>query len=210
VQTVATIIFKFGRWAVLLSAVVALALKTQLFAWPTPFMFNNALYWYGFFAVGYLVGKPMIQYLSGGVRCKWIAMITAIIAVIFIGRLVPLCGDWGHFAEDMTFIAFAVGFMTFWSFFDGNKRLEFLRFYGKNSLLVLGFNGMILTTVSRASFKLIGIHHPLLGLLYSVIVALCLIPLIHLSNRRIPFLVGKKPLFDKHFSPQITAADRKI
>lgn len=72
------------------------------------------------------------------------------------------------------------------------KSLQFLRFYGKNSLIVLGAHLWILVPIQRLMFRLLRIHHPLIGLGMAIATAVLLVPVIIWMNKHIPFLVGKR------------------
>jgi hypothetical protein len=191
IQTYSTLLFKLGRSVILFTTILALVFSKQILAWATPFMINNAMYWYAFFALGYLIGKPLIQYLAGGLQRKIIVLIIALATVIIALLGAPLTGEFSYVVDDLKYSAFAVFFMTFWSFFDGSKRLEFLRYFGKNSLLVLGAHLWILIPFARLAFRLTRMHEPIIGLICAIITAVLLVPLINWMNKRIPSLVGK-------------------
>lgn len=191
IQLISNVVLKLNHWVVALSVVCVFMLKSQIVSWVTPFMINNALYGYGYFIAGYMLGKPLMQYLSRGMRQKWIALFVSICLMcityfsnLSIEAIVNL-------KECVNSLAFAVGFMTFWSFFDGNKNLNFLRYFGKNTLIVLGAHFWLLLPCQRFIYKIVKIHDPLVGLLVTIIIALLLVPMINQMNKRIPYLVGK-------------------
>ena len=64
IQTYSFVVFRLGKKAILFLAILSLIFFKELNLIPTPFMLNNALAWFGYFAFGYVVGKPLIGYLK--------------------------------------------------------------------------------------------------------------------------------------------------
>ena len=88
-------------------------------------------------------------------------------------------------------LAFVIAFMSFFSFFDGVAWMEFLRFFGKQSLIVLGAHLWILIPIKRLMFKITQTHDPIIGFFMAVATAIILVPVIKCMNKYIPFFVGK-------------------
>lgn len=195
IQTFSLIIFRLPKWGILILALLSLIFKEELTYYvPTPLMINNALAWFGFFAIGYLIGKPIIGYLNSMKRKTYIFSVTLLIVIGCIALENFEVADWHGIMGNMKLIVFIVCFMTFFSFFNGWKKLEVLRFFGKNSLIVLGAHLWILIPLTRFLFKLTRSHDPWLGLICAIVCAVILIPIINWMNRAIPILVGKKNL----------------
>lgn len=193
IQGICLVILRLPRWCVVALAIAAILLKPVTSTWATPFMINNALYWISFFALGFVIGKPYIRLISN--RRAQISMFTACLVALAVtwGWLnATQLPDLGGLVTDLHYLSFTMVFMTFLSFFNGIPQLEILRFFGKNSLIVLGAHLWILIPVGRVMFKLTRVHDPLLGLTMAVITAGLLVPLIKFLNRRVPYLVGKE------------------
>lgn len=173
-------------------AVLSLVFEHELSAWPTLFMFNNALGWFGYFAIGYLAGKPLIAFMS--TRTRRLTVFVAALSLMGLCLLMEWQGvpDWRNMINKVKVLSFIIAFMTMFSFFNGVKSLDFLRFFGKNSLIVLGAHLWILVPIERMMFKVLRFHHPWVGFGMAVATAALLIPLIIWMNRHIPLLVGKR------------------
>lgn len=192
VQSFSFIVFRLNQWIILALALLSLVFFEELYRIPSLFMINNALAWFGYFAIGYLTGKPLIKYLNS-LRRKTLVFILSllILAGCIIFEQLEIA-DWHNLIGKTKLIVFIICFMTFFSFLNGMKSLQFLRFYGKNSLIVLGAHLWILVPIQRLMFRLLRIHHPLIGLGMAIATAVLLVPVIIWMNKHIPFLVGKR------------------
>lgn len=192
IQTYSFVVFRLGKRAILILAILSLLFYEELYLIPTPFMLNNALAWFGYFAIGYLIGKPLIEFLK--IRKNKITVILLSLFVLFSCLIVESDnpGIMHGFVEKLRLVSFCTFFMTLFSFFNGLKCLEILRFFGKNSFAVLGAHLWILIPIKRISFRVTGMHDPWIGLSMAIITALLLIPLINWMNNHIPRLVGKR------------------
>ena len=191
IQSFSFIVFRLNKWTIFVLALLSLLFFEELSSIPSLFMINNALAWFGYFAIGYLSGKPLIRYLDSLPRKIFVFILSLLILVgcILFERFEVT--DWHNLVGKTKLIVFIICFMTFFSFFNGIKSLQFLRFYGKNSLIVLGAHLWILVPIQRLMFRLLGFRHPLIGLGMAIATAILLIPVIIWMNRHIPFLVGK-------------------
>lgn len=204
-QTFSFLIFRFPKWVISILACCSIFFMNDL-AWnfPTPFMINNALAWFGFFALGFLIGKPIIGFLNSLKRKFYVFIVTSLIVVgcIIFERLEVT--DWHGLVGNMKLIVFIISFMTFFSFFNGWSKLRVLRYFGKNSLIVLGAHFWIVVFVTRMVGKLAGTHNPIVGLISTIITALILIPIINWMNKYIPYLVGKKDFKNDRLSLKLS------
>lgn len=193
IQTYSFVVFRLGKKAILFLAILSLIFFKELNLIPTPFMLNNAFAWFGYFAFGYVVGKPLIGYLKS-FKNKIIAL--SVTLFVILGCLVAESDNpeiMHGIIEKIRLVSFSVFFMTFFSFFNGMKSLEILRFFGKNSFAVLGTHVWIIVPLKRILYKTTGgLQDPCLGFLMAVITALLLIPLITCMNKHIPRCVGKR------------------
>ena len=192
IQTFSFMVFRLNPIIIFIFALLSLIFFEELYQIPSLFMINNAIAWFGYFAIGYLTGKPLIKYLNSLHRKLFIFVLSLIILIgcIVFERLEIY--DWHNLIEKTKLIVFIVCFMTLFSFLSGVRSLEFLRFYGKNSLIVLGAHLWILIPIQRITFRLLRTHDPIIGFGMAVITAILLIPIINWMNKNIPFLIGKK------------------
>lgn len=192
IQSFSFIVFRLKKWIIFVLALLSLLFFEELSSIPSLFMINNALAWFGYFAIGYLSGKPLIKYLNTLPRKVFVFLLSLFILIGCIVFEQLEIADWHNLIGKTKLIVFIICFMTFFSFLNGMKSLQFLRFYGKNSLIVLGAHLWILVPIQRLMFRLLRFHHPLIGLGMAIATAILLIPVIKWMNRYIPFLVGKR------------------
>lgn len=194
IQVFSFVLFKLPRWIILVLSALSLFFITELNRdFPTPFMLNNALAWFGYFGFGYLFGKPLIKFLNSMPRKMLVFIITLAVVLLCFWIESLEVADWYSMIRKAKLFAFVICFMTFFSFFNDWKKLEILRFFGKNSLIVLGAHLWILVPIERVMFRLLRFHSPWVGLGMSIATAIILIPIILWMNKNIPYLVGKKP-----------------
>lgn len=206
IQTFSVIVFRLNKWIIFVIALLSLLFFEELSSIPSLFMINNALAWFGYFAVGYLSGKPLIRYLNSLPRKIFVFLFSLFILIGCIVFEQLEIADWHNLIGKTKLIVFIICFMTFFSFLNGMKSLEFLRFYGKNSLIVLGAHMWILIPIKRIMYRLLRTDHPLIGLGMAITTAIILVPVIIWMNKHIPFLVGKQ----NHFKSDIKVASQSI
>lgn len=195
IQSFSFIVFRLKKWIIFVLALLSLLFFDELESIPSLFMINNALAWFGYFAIGYLSGKPLIKYLNSLPRKVFVFLLSLFILIGCIVFEQLEIADWHNLIGKTKLIVFIICFMTFFSFLNGMKSLQFLRFYGKNSLIVLGAHLWILIPLQRITTRFWGPINPIVGLGVSIITAILLVPVIIWMNRYIPFLVGKhKPI----------------
>lgn len=191
IQILALFIFRFNRKIIAVSCLLSLLFHHQLEFLSAPLAINLALAYYGYFGLGYLMGKPLINFMNTRRRKIIVGIISGCLLFATIWYLDYGFDDLHGMVEKIKQIAFVVVFTAFFSFFDGVKFLECLRFFGKNSLIVLGTHIWVLFPIQRISWKLLGFAHPAIGFCMAVLAAAITVPLILMMNKYIPFLVGK-------------------
>ena len=161
---------------------------------PSLFMVNAAFYSLGFFALGNLLGKPWIEKLRN-VRFRKFSLIISLLlfAMLFI-PIHSLNGWWYETAYHVKLFMVFFILMSTASWFNEKHYLFLLRFYGENSLIVLGLHIIPLTVLIRITNAIFGKTSILAGFVQSVIVMAIMYVVILFCNRYIPFLVGKKQL----------------
>lgn len=160
---------------------------------PTPLMINVAMHYITYFAIGALVGKKLLDYIKENKNRIFVLLIS--ITVYLLSTLF----SHSHFENSFTYnillhiqtFSFIFFTITAFSYFNNTKHLAFLRFYGNNSIVVLGLHVPVLIIFQRIGHKIFGDF----GLWGSFTCTLCTIvtlyPIILLLNRYAPSLIGK-------------------
>jgi hypothetical protein len=191
IHLLANVLFRLPKWGVLLLALCSLFFQKELLAWPTIFMFNNALGWFGFFALGYLTGKPLINVLSvARQRRRLLAVLGTIFIVSWLWVDIFQEQDSRNLLLNVRKIAFTMLLLSLLSFFNQTKGVPYLKYVGEQSLVVLGSHLWILIPILRICHKLFGSGHGLLGGAMAILTLALSIPLIRFLNRKLPMLVG--------------------
>lgn len=189
---------------ILVIAILSLCFKDFLLSIPTPFMVNAAIHYLGFFALGNLVGKSWIDKL----RDNSFRKISLIISLFLFGGLfIPLDGLDGivlNIAKQVKLLMTFFIIMSVASWFNEKRYLSLVRFYGENSLTILGLHVLPLELLKRKTLFYFGKCTPFMGFIQSVIVMAVMYVVILLCNKYIPFFVGKKVVTKEQ--PQKVAA----
>lgn len=159
---------------------------------PSFFMINGACYYLCFFALGNLVGKPWIEKLKD---MHFRKMSLVISMVLFAALFIPidgLSGWWYDTAYHVKLLMVFFVLMSVASWFNG--KLKLVRYFGENSLIILGLHVIPLIFLIRVTNAIWGYCTPFMGFIQSVIVMAIMYVVILFCNRYIPFLVGKKQL----------------
>lgn len=175
-------------------ALLCLGLKEVFMSIPSFFMINAAFYSFGFFALGNLLGKPWIEKLRN-VRFRKFSL--AISMALFAALFIPidgLSGWWYDTAYHVKLLMVFFILMSTASWFNEKRYMSLLRFYGENSLTILGLHIIPLTVLIRITNAVFGETTIFAGFVQSVIVMAIMYVVILFCNRYIPFLVGKKQL----------------
>lgn len=192
VQILYYFISYINKWLIAIIALLCLGMKSIFMAIPTPFMINAACYYLGFFALGNLVGKPCIEKLKD-IRFRRISL--GVSLLLFAALFIPidtLSGWWHDMAYHIKLFMLFFILMSVASWFNGKRWLSSVRFYGENSLIILGFHIIPLIVMIRITNALFGYCTPFMGFVQSIIVMAVMYVVILFCNKYIPFLVGKK------------------
>ncbi|MEE0805097.1 MAG: acyltransferase family protein [Prevotellamassilia sp.] len=181
-----------NKWLIAILALLCMGLKSVFMSVPTPFMINVACYYIGFFAIGNLIGKAWIEKLKD---LRFRKLTIGISFISFLALFVPIntlnecC--YGTAYHIKLFMVFFV-LMSVFSWLNEKSYLSTVRFYGENSLTILGIHVMPLIVVIRITNAIFGYCTPFMGFIQSVIVMAIMYVVILFCNKYIPMLVGKK------------------
>ena len=176
----------------------------SFFSVPAPFMINAAFHFMGFFALGNLVGKPWIDKLRDN-RFRRVSL--SISLFLFGGLFIPLDGLDGivlNIAKQVKLLMTFFIIMSVASWFNEKRYLSLVRFYGENSLTILGLHILPLELLKRKTLFYFGKCTPFMGFIQSIIVMAVMYVVILLCNKYIPFFVGKK-VIAKEQPQEVTA-----
>lgn len=184
---------KLPQWSIWILAIASAVCFIFTQHIPTPLMINNAMHYLTYYAIGSLVGKNLLDYIKTSKNKIIVILVTItvyLIAIMISNLHITNTFTSNIFLHIKTF-SFIFFIITIFSFFNNNKQLSFLRFYGNNSIVVLGLHVPVLIIFQRIGHKLCGNF----GLWGAFICTLCtiiiLFPIILLLNRYVPSLIGK-------------------
>lgn len=178
---------------IILISIVAIFSKSFFYSIPAPFMINVAFYWLGIFALGNVFGTKMVAFLQMQSN-KCVSIILCILIAILISSVYLGCEDVSYINPEMSIYinAFVVIFVLFSaSSLVDDKYTKVLRFYGTNSLIVLGFHIWALIPIGRILYAIFRKSNIATGMTATFFTVLIAIVFIKFCNNRIPRLVGK-------------------
>lgn len=182
------------------AAVVAVIIWYK-YAWSfmaTLFALNNAVELLPFFVAGNVWGKRLIAFLARRQR-RYAAIVVSAVTLIAAWMLldrnsVMWAEKWYAYAVVARSLSFVILLMCVFSFLDGRRAFGFLRFFGRNSLIVLSVHSLMLESFGEPLFRELAGPLPELsaGVIVFAVVLLSLVPVIWALNRLVPGLVGKQ------------------
>ena len=181
------------RKIILLIGVAAILLKEILNGIPSMFMVNAAFYYIGFFILGNLSGKSVIEAFHH-LKHKLLIAFSALATIC----LISLSGTFldaspvAPVTEAVSLFSVLLLLLFVCSWGNDRKALRLPKFYGVNTLAVLGYHVPVLIFIKRISNAIFHTSTPLLGFIHCIITLFLLFFIIKWSNRYIPLLVGKK------------------
>lgn len=192
VQILYYFISYLNKWLIAIIALLCLGMKSIFMSIPTPFMINAACYYLGFFALGNLVGKPWIEKLKD-ICFRKVALGVSLLLFAVLSIPIDALSGWKYDMAYHTklFMVFFI-LMSVASWFNEKHYLSLVRFYGENSLIILGVHIIPLIVMIRITNAVWGYCTPFMGFVQSIIVMAVMYVVILFCNKYIPFLVGKK------------------
>ena len=195
IQSLCYFIYKLPKWGIwgFMLAMCCVQYSGILSQVPDPLDVFISLYYIIFFTLGYLVGRDYIIFLSS--RRKKLFAIVAVCAVwimLWIAIAKFNLREYVFIIHHGKALCGVFGMIAVMSFFDGKPCMNFLRFFGKNTLPVLGLHLWILLPLQFLWLQFSDMRTPGVGLLLSVLTALLLAPIIRICNAWIPDLIGAR------------------
>lgn len=186
---------KLPQWIQWLYVAFVMSMTHIIVSISTPFFINDAIRWTAYFAIGHLVGSNYLRLLEE--RTKLPRLFLILVPLYVSLRMVTVCFSSlplpvVSLLQNGTALCFIFFIIAFFSLFQHTDRLKLLRFYGVNSLLVLGFHVPILIIFQRIVTKFWGGVNYWGGFAVFVSTALVLYFIIPLANRWLYIFLGKK------------------
>lgn len=198
IQLISNFLFNLSKPIILVTALLPLLFKNQILSWPTLFMFNNSLYWYSYFAIGYLLGKSFASFLAEKRRSSvfiFVFSIILLIVILFLINFIDTNYDSNHLIH-LSYFAFIIVMMSGFSILKLDLiKFHLLQFLGTHSLEILCMHIFTLVPVGRIYMKIFPKEYlPFEGLIVSILSIIFLIPLVKILHQYLPFLIGKRKI----------------
>lgn len=199
IQFLSIALLRLPKPVILLLAITAILLKEVIFAWPTMFMLNHAIYWWAYFAIGYLTGRYLTNTLTTSNKFR-ICMIVGSLILVVAGEIwAKNIGSNGmpnilFHIEHFGLIGVIISIL---SFTDCKKWMFPINYMGKHSLEILGLHWAFIIPIARLFSKQLNIEQitPMGGVIISILTILIISPIIIIINNRYPIIIGKsKPM----------------
>lgn len=183
-------------YLVLISLVISLLGMFVIQNVPTYFMFGRCLRYLIYYVIGSVIGKKMLEYIDVSrfeVRLLYISVsifLLCIFAKSFITEI------WQLEMIDLVNI-FSLIFMMI-IFMKNAYKYKFMyifKFFGMNSIIVLGFHEVIQTCIKIIINWNLGATNIFWGAIETITTLILLYPCIIIMNKYIPMLVAKKEFF---------------
>lgn len=182
-----------------LSFLISVCATIYLFETYTYFQFGRALRYLFYYAFGYLYGKEIINNIEGN-RKNSIRIFT-VASFVLISTIVLekfSINGFSHIIIDYFQItALVVLLIYFFKYAQDWFVMKPLKYYGANSYIVLGCNEIILSSLLVLFLHIVGTMTIISGFFHWILTMTLLIPIIKLLNMYLPWLVGKRNIFEK-------------
>lgn len=188
-------ICNINKYVLLFLSIILLLNRDFIESIATPFMINNAIYWLGFFILGNIYGKKLIEILLDLKNRIIIFTISGICSLfLFLSEDFIVNELLLNLIVHLERLAIIVFTISVFAFFNGKSYMKSFKFMGENSLQILGYHILILIPFGRIAYRITRQHEPWIGFICAVLTAIVLFFVIRFSNKYIPQFVGKKNL----------------
>lgn len=192
IQFISNYVFLLPKTIIAIFILSTFIFKDILSNWPTIFMLNNALCWFGYFAIGYLLGRFILNKLQSKqekVKIFIYFLVGFIISYLYID--IFNLNFLKSIILPLRHISFFFVFLTALSFLPYFRYNGILKYAGNNSLIILGCHMWFLIPLIRINHSLFHLEDPIRGFVVSIMCLLLTIPVIYILNKHTPFLIGK-------------------
>jgi len=191
-QIIYFFINKLPDWIIWIIALCSAATYIYTQHIPTPFMLNDAMHYLTYFAVGNLIGQKLLLFLKNN-RNRIVLVFSCIILYVIIKLFAPLIQHEfiNNISSHLLTFVFIFLIIALFSFIRKVDRKNILRFYGLNSLSVLGLHVPVLIVFQRIMHKLFDNFGLEGAFVCTVLTIITLYPFIVFINKHLPFCIGK-------------------
>lgn len=192
IQAIYSLLQQLDQRILFILALLCILFKDILLNFPSPFMINNALYWINFYIMGHLFGKKILRLLQDSKKRLYFTGTVLTLYALFIlpffkiNSYIP--ANLLHHAYLYTII---LSLISLSSFFNRDSSLKTIRFFGINSLIVLGIHILFEIPLKRIEYSLLHEHTLIISIIITAITLFLCYHFAIWANKHIPHLVGK-------------------
>lgn len=184
---------KLPKWIRYIYIILVILFTNTITQISTPFFLNDALRWTAYYALGDMIGKELLTIIENK---KNAFVIMAISIVIYaIAYMAPNIEN--HITNSIRINFQTISFIFFafslFSLFTKNIITKPLKYYGVNSLIVLGFHAPILIVYQRIIYSIYGCINYWGGLAVFIATSITMLAVIPITTNLFPTFVGKAP-----------------
>lgn len=159
----------------------------------TPFFINDALRWTAYYALGDIIGKEILTIIPPKKNALKIIVICIIVyTIVYLVQNIENIITNSIYINLLT-ISFIFFVIALFSLFKKNIITNSLKYYGKNSLIVLGFHIPVLIVYQRIIYSIYGCINNWGGLAVFIATSLTMLAIIPIVKKLFPGFVGLKP-----------------
>lgn len=185
---------KLPKWTRYLYVLLVVLFTNTITQISTPFFFNDAIRWTAYYALGDMIGKELLTI----VKNKKSALIIIAINIIIYAIIYLMPNSEKQISSSVKLnlltITFIIFVFSFFSFFKKNIITDPLKYYGENSLIVLGLHAPVLIVYQRIIYSIYGCINYWGGLAVFIATSLTMLAIIPIVTRFLPRFVGKAPI----------------
>ncbi len=192
IQAIYSLLQQLDQRILFILALLCILFKDILLNFPSPFMINNALYWINFYIMGHLFGKKILRLLQDSKKRLYFTGTVLTLYALFIlpffkiNSYIP--ANLLHHAYLYTIILSPISLSPF---FNRDSSLKTIRFFGINSLIVLGIHILFEIPLKRIEYSLLHEHTLIISIIITAITLFLCYHFAIWANKHIPHLVGK-------------------
>ena len=185
---------KLPDWTRYIYIILVVLFTNTITQISTPFFINDALQWTAYYALGDMIGKELLTIIKNKKRALIIIAFSIIIYAIIY--LVP--NTINQIADSIRINFLTISFIFFvvslFSFFTNNIITKSLKYYGENSLIVLGFHAPVLIIYQRIIYSIYGCINYWGGFAVFIATSLTMLIIIPVVTKLFPRFVGIKQI----------------
>ena len=187
---------KLPKWVRYIYILLVILFTNTITHISTPFFLNDAMRWTAYYALGDLAGKTIVDLLNN--KKNTIKIILLSIIVYTIIRFLQNTNNnmiLDSVIINLLTISFIVFITSVFSLINNNRITKPLKYYGENSLIVLGFHAPVLIIYQRIIYSIYGSINYWGGFAVFIATSLTMLIIIPVVTKLFPRFVGIKQIF---------------